>query len=77
MSQFELTKRKAEDPEEVPKKAKKVEEVVPEEVEDSSLVDYLAQVIYVCKKLSYHFLLHFPIGMSPYDHHAKYQGVFP
>ena len=29
-----------------------------------------------CKKLSYHFLLHFPIGMSPYDHHAKYQGVF-
>ena len=46
MSQFELTKRKAEDPEEVPKKAKKVEEVVPEEVEDSSLVDYLAQVIY-------------------------------
>ena len=44
MSQFELTKRKAEDPEEVPKKAKKVEEVVPEEVEDSSLVDYLAQV---------------------------------
>ena len=46
MSQFELTKRKAEDPEEVPKKTKKVEEVVPEEVEDSSLVDYLAQVIY-------------------------------
>ena len=46
MSQFELTKRKAEDPEEVPKKAKKVVEVVPEEVEDTSLVDYLAQVIY-------------------------------
>ena len=29
------------------------------------------------KKLSYHFLLHFPIGMGSYDHHAKYQGVFP
>ena len=76
MSQFELTKRKAEDPEEVPKKAKKVEEVVPEGVEDSSLVEYLAQVIYAKKCLNT-FLLHFPIGMSPYDHHAKYQGVFP
>ena len=30
-----------------------------------------------CKKLSHHFLLHFPIGMGSYDHHAKYQGVFP
>ena len=29
-----------------------------------------------CKKLSHHFLLHFPIGMGSYDHHAKYQGVF-
>jgi hypothetical protein len=28
------------------------------------------------KKLSHHFLLHFPIGMGSYDHHAKYQGVF-
>ena len=31
----------------------------------------------ICKKLSHHFLLHFPIGMGSYDHHAKYQGVFP
>ena len=30
-----------------------------------------------CKKLSHHFLLHLPIGMGSYDHHAKYQGVFP
>ena len=30
-----------------------------------------------CKKLSHHFLLHFPIGMGSYDHHARYQGVFP
>ena len=30
-----------------------------------------------CKKLSHHFLLHFLIGMGSYDHHAKYQGVFP
>ena len=21
--------------------------------------------------------MHFPIGMGSYDHHAKYQGVFP
>ena len=42
----------------------------------SSLVDYLAQVIH-SKKLSHHLLLHFPIGMGSYDHHAKYQGVFP
>ena len=28
------------------------------------------------KKLSHHFLLHFPIGVGSYDHHAKYQGVF-
>ena len=28
------------------------------------------------KKLSHLFLLHFPIGMGSYDHHAKYQGVF-
>ena len=28
----------------------------------------------ICKKLSRHFLLHFPIGMGSYDHHAKYQG---
>ena len=27
-------------------------------------------------KLSHHFLLHFPIVMGSYDHHAKYQGVF-
>ena len=34
----------------------------------SSLVEYLVQVIYVCKKkLSHHFLLHFPIGMGSYD----------
>ena len=31
----------------------------------------------ICKKLSHHFLLHFPIGMGSYDHHTKYQGVFP
>ena len=31
----------------------------------------------ICKKLSHHFLLHFPIGMDSYDHHVKYQGVFP
>ena len=31
----------------------------------------------ICKKLSHHFLLHFPIGMGSYDHHAKYEGVFP
>ena len=31
----------------------------------------------LCKKLSHHFLLHFSIGMGSYDHHAKYQGVFP
>ena len=31
----------------------------------------------ICKKLSHHFLLHFSIGMGSYDHHAKYQGVFP
>ena len=42
----------------------------------SSLVDYLAQVTYA-KKLSHHILLHFSIGMGSYDHHAKYQGVFP
>ena len=31
----------------------------------------------ISKKLSHYFLLHFPIGMGSYDHHAKYQGVFP
>ena len=31
----------------------------------------------ISKKLPHHFLLHFPIGMGSYDHHAKYQGVFP
>ena len=31
----------------------------------------------ISKKLSHHFLLHFPIGMGSYDHHTKYQGVFP
>ena len=30
-----------------------------------------------CQKLSHHFLLHFTIDMGSYDHHAKYQGVFP
>ena len=30
-----------------------------------------------CKKLSHHFLLHFSISMGSYDHHTKYQGVFP
>ena len=30
----------------------------------------------ISKKLAHHFLLHFPIGMGSYDHHAKYQGVF-
>ena len=28
------------------------------------------------KKISHHFLLHFPIGMGSYNHHAKYQGGF-
>ena len=41
-----------------------------------SLVDYLAQVKNA-KKLSHHFLLHFLIGIGSYDHHTKYQGVFP
>ena len=31
----------------------------------------------MCKKLSHLFLLHFLIGIDSYDHHAKYQGVFP
>ena len=31
----------------------------------------------MCKKLSQHFLLHFWIDIGCYDHHAKYQGVFP
>ena len=35
----------------------------------SSLVDYLAQVIYAKN--------YPPIGMGSYDHHAKYQDVFP
>ena len=30
----------------------------------------------ISKKLSHHFLMHLPIGMGSYDHHAKYQGVF-
>ena len=42
----------------------------------SSLVDYLAQVINA-KNCPTTFLLHFSIGMGSYDHHAKYQGVFP
>ena len=32
---------------------------------------------YICKKLSHHFPLDFPIGMGSYDHQAKFQGVFP
>ena len=36
---------------------------------------YLARVIYVSKKLSHHFLLHFSIGMGSYDHYTKYQDV--
>ena len=31
----------------------------------------------ISKKLSHHFLFYFPIGMGSYDHHAKYQVVFP
>ena len=31
----------------------------------------------ISKKLPHHFLLHFPNGMGSYDHHIKYQGVFP
>ena len=31
----------------------------------------------ICKKMSHHFLLHFPIGTGSYDHHEKYQVVFP
>ena len=42
----------------------------------SSLVDYLAQVIRYKQKTVPPLLLHFPIGMGSYDHHAKYQGVF-
>ena len=30
-----------------------------------------------CEKLSHHFLLHFSISMGSYDHHVKYQCVFP
>ena len=30
----------------------------------------------ISKILSHHFLLHFWINIGPYDHHAKYQGVF-
>ena len=59
-------------------KAKKICEIFNVDLSGtthSSLVDYLAQVIYA-KKLSHHFLLHFPIGMGSYDHHAKNQGVF-
>ena len=39
----------------------------------SSLVDYLLfSPSDISKKLSHHSLLHFPIGMGSYDHHAKY-----
>ena len=31
----------------------------------------------ISKKNTHHFLLHFPIGKGSYDHHAKYQVVFP
>ena len=37
----------------------------------------LFSTTYISKKLAHHFLWHFPIGMGSYDHHAKYQGVFP
>ena len=30
----------------------------------------------ICKKLPYHFLLHFRIDIGFYDNHKKYQGVF-
>ena len=31
----------------------------------------------ISKKLSHHFLLHFWNGIGSYNHHGKYQGVFP
>ena len=31
----------------------------------------------ICKKLSHHFLLHFPIGMGSYDHHTFFIRVPP
>ena len=44
--------------------------------EDTQLPGRLFSLSDISKKLSHHFLLHFPIGMGSYDHHAKYQGVF-
>ena len=46
------------------------------QIAHSTLVDYLAQVIYAknCPTTLYCIFL---IGMGSNDHHAKYQGVFP
>ena len=44
---------------------------------NSQLPGILFSPIDISKKLAHHFLLRFPIGMGSYDHHAKYQGVFP
>ena len=46
-------------------------------VEHTQLPGRLFSPSDISKKLSHHFLLHFPLGMGSYDHHAKYQGVFP
>ena len=38
----------------------------------SQLPGRLFSLSHVSKKLSHHFLFHFSIGVSSYDHHAKY-----
>ena len=47
------------------------------EIEESQLPGRLFSPSDNCKKMSHHFLLHFSIGMGSYDHHTKYQDVFP
>ena len=47
-----------------------------EEVGRAQLPGSLFSPSDISKKLSHHFLLHFWINIGPYDHHAKYQGVF-
>ena len=49
----------------------------PNEIPTTQLPGRLFSPSNICKKLSHHFLLHFPIVMGSYVHHAKYQGVFP
>ena len=48
-----------------------------QDIQSSQLSGRLFSPSDICKKLSHHFLLYFPIGMGSYDHHAKYQGAFP